>query len=398
MPNVQAVFNVLAQEFPPAGQDPAFLALYKEDPPLNAIFANFHSRLNHLFHFMNVKQERGGPMGGGHYNAEESRDLLELIGEIREIRMTLARADIRIELRADYQAALDECTSFLVRSGGSPIPEGLKIDIDRFDAVFSAPDDVATPNTKEAAAPKPVMVGVGSFANVYKYEDSYYGFNVAMKVAKRDLSERELERFRNEYALLKRLSFPYIVQAYAYDEAKNSYTMEFCDTTLDEYIKKNNDKMTWSTRKRIALQFLYGINYLHSKQVMHRDISRKNVLVKRYDKGAVVVKLSDFGLYKGEESEFTKIDSSLKGTIIDPTLGSFKSFSYTNDIYAVGHILSYTFTGKTPLNSATGAVEVIVAKCTDHTVVNRYRNISEIIAAVDGLSVRQSGSSRETPA
>ena len=169
-------------------------------------------------------------------------------------------------------------------------------------------------------------------------------------------------------------------------------------TLLSQYIRKNNDKVTWNTRKRIALQFLYGINYLHAKKVMHRDISRRNVLVKLYDVGALVVKLSDVGLHKSEGSEYAQVDSSLKGTIIDPTLNSLKEFDYINDIYAVGLILSYIFAGRVPLNSATGAVQVIVARCTDHIVGNRYASVTEIIAAVDVLPAPEERNMSETPA
>ena len=89
------------------------------------------------------------------------------------------------------------------------------------------------------------------------------------------------------------------MEAYAYDKSKNHYSMEYCDSTLGDYIRDNNDKLSWSTRKRIALQFPYGINYLHIKGVMHPDISRRNVLIKKYDLGAVVVKLSDFWPLQG---------------------------------------------------------------------------------------------------
>lgn len=256
---------------------------------------------------------------------------------------------------------------------------------ERFEPVFSSPTEVARADSARAGLPKPVQVGEGAFAHVYKYADEVYGFNVAMKVAKREISEREIERFKMEFEIMKSLSFPYVVEVYSYDETRNSYTMEYCDTTLDEYIRKNNDRLSWSTRKRIALQFLYGINYLHTKRVMHRDISRRNILVKKYDLDAVVVKLSDFGLHKGEDSEYTQVDSSLKGTILDPTLGSFKDFGYTNDIYAVGLILTYIFTGRAPLNSATGPLQDVVAKCTDHSVSKRYASVAEIIAAVDAL-------------
>jgi eukaryotic-like serine/threonine-protein kinase len=73
---------------------------------------------------------------------------------------------------------------------------------------------------------------------------------------------------------------------------------KYCDATLGQYIASNNAKLSFGTRKRVALQFLYGLNYLHSKGHLHRDVSYGNVLVKRYDGVAVVVKLSDFGLLR----------------------------------------------------------------------------------------------------
>lgn len=99
---------------------------------------------------------------------------------------------------------------------------------------------------------------------------------------------------------------------YQYDETRNEYRMEFCDETLREYIKKWNNRLSFSSRKRIALQFLYGINYIHGKQLLHRDISLQNVLVKVYESGAVLVKLSDFGLVKDKTSEFTRTKTEMR--------------------------------------------------------------------------------------
>ena len=69
---------------------------------------------------------------------------------------------------------------------------------------------------------------------------------------------------------LKRLSFPYIVEVYQYDETRNEYEMEFCDETLRKYIGTRNSNLAFATRKRIALQFLYGLNYIHSQGFLHR--------------------------------------------------------------------------------------------------------------------------------
>lgn len=103
---------------------------------------------------------------------------------------------------------------------------------------------------------------------------------------------------------MKDLSFPYVVQVYRYDESRNEYCMEFCEETLREYVNKRNAQLTFSTRKRIALQLLYGLNYIHSQNYLHRDISLQNVLLKVYSGGAVLVKLSGFGLVKDAKSDF----------------------------------------------------------------------------------------------
>ena len=113
----------------------------------------------------------------------------------------------------------------------------------------------------------------GSFAFVHKYVDETYGLTIAVKRAKAGISERDRRRFRKEYELMTELSFPYIVRAYAWDDTRDSFTMEYCDETLGEYVQRVNQSLAWGTRKRIALQFLYGLNYLHAMGILHRDIS-----------------------------------------------------------------------------------------------------------------------------
>ena len=63
------------------------------------------------------------------------------------------------------------------------------------------------------------MVGGGSYAHVYSYVDPDYGIKFAVKRAKKDLDERDLERFKQEFEILNRLSFPYVVEVYHYDRA-----------------------------------------------------------------------------------------------------------------------------------------------------------------------------------
>ena len=381
MPDRDALLARLHSEYD--GESDALLELYESEPPqLAAVYAAFHQRINSLLSFMNSKIYG---RGGGHFNAEPSREFIALLQELQEVTGSLKRVGIIVQIRDDYKKVLEACDSFLVASQGSTIPDDFgRVPIEKYEAVFSTGGGLA-PGRSSGDRPKLTLVGEGSFALVHKYRDPVLDIDIALKTARKGLSDREQARFRQEFDTLKKLDFPYIVRAYTFDAVQGSYTMEYCHSTLYDYIQTNNATLTWSLRKRIALQFLYGVNYLHQKNIQHRDISRKNVLILQHDLGAVTVKLSDFGLHKSPESEFTKIDSSMKGTVLDPTLERFADFKSTNDIYAVGHVLSYIFTGRSGLDAATGALRQLVHECTDNDIGKRYPTVVDIISAVDAL-------------
>ncbi|WP_350608279.1 protein kinase [Pseudoalteromonas sp. MER144-MNA-CIBAN-0113] len=76
-------------------------------------------------------------------------------------------------------------------------------------------------------------LGSGSYANVYRYYDSFYLKNFALKRAKKDLNAKEIERFKREHEQMSMLSSPYILEVYGYNEKDNEYVMEFMDSSLD---------------------------------------------------------------------------------------------------------------------------------------------------------------------
>ncbi|WP_308010951.1 protein kinase family protein [Streptomyces sp. AC495_CC817] len=229
------------------------------------------------------------------------------------------------------------------------------------------------------------LIGEGSYAKVFSFVDPDYGIKFALKRANKDLGERDLYRFRQEFEILKRLKFPYVVEVYQYDETRHEYKMEFCESTLRNYVKKRNGELRFSSRKRIALQFLYGLNYIHSEGLLHRDVSLQNILVKTFNSGAVLVKLSDFGLAKDRNSEYTRTKTEMRGTIRDPLLVSFKEYGVGNEIYSIGWVLSYIFTGREALMSGTDTPSRIVRKCTAHDVTDRYKSVLELIGDVEKL-------------
>ncbi|MBT9276113.1 protein kinase family protein [Phycicoccus sp. MAQZ13P-2] len=357
----------------------AFDRLY-DDPEWGHMFAVLHKRLNEHFTDINGRAETTH-----HYWAENSRDLLALIRDLEADLHTLRRAGVEVELATSYVTALQRCRPWLSPSGGSTVPEDFEpIEVIAYEPVLTHASTRMQLNKQE----HPVelkMVGSGSYAHVYSYVDPDYGIKFAVKRAKKELDERDIGRFKREFAVLSRLSFPYVVEVYRYDEARNEYRMEYCDTTLRNYIAKKNDTISFAARKRIALQFLYGINYLHHQKLLHRDISLQNVLLKVFGSGAVLVKLSDFGLVKDRSSEFTRTQTEVKGTIRDPMLDSFKDYAVVNEIYAIGHVLAYIFRGRESLPPATDEIGRIIHKCVVNDLGQRYQAVTELIAELERL-------------
>ncbi|GAA3404197.1 hypothetical protein GCM10020370_22660 [Paenibacillus hodogayensis] len=66
------------------------------DERLKELFAIFHMQFNNLFAYMNQKRYANG---GGHYNADASRDLIDLIEQERVIQATL-KGDFAFEIIA----------------------------------------------------------------------------------------------------------------------------------------------------------------------------------------------------------------------------------------------------------------------------------------------------------
>ncbi|WP_031939887.1 protein kinase family protein [Prescottella defluvii] len=359
------------------------------DHPLKHAFASIHERLDSEFDWMNTKARNGEP---GHFNADNSRSLLDLINEVRELNTALERAGKSLTIAPEYQRVLDGSKGWLLASGGSPIPEGFTpVLVEKYDPVFGLSDTAL--ELADHSKVDLTVVGEGAYAIVHKFVDPNYDLTIARKKLKRGADERDIERFRREYEIMKDLDFPYVLKVYRYNDEENSYTMEFCESTLEQYIKRRNNQpsLNFDFRRRIALQFLFGLNYLHRSGICHRDLSLKNVLLHEYDSRAVTVKLSDFGLAKPRDSDFTRVETEIRGTIVDPTLDAFKDFRPINDIYVVGFVLSYIFKGTQQLLQGTDPLSKIIQKCSHSDPTQRYQAVLEIIAAVENLKIKPEG-------
>lgn len=231
------------------------------------------------------------------------------------------------------------------------------------------------------------LIGSGSYANVYKYKDTFYNRPFILKRAKKELTDKEVARFKREFDVMNDLSSPYILEVYCYNPDKNEYIMEYMDYTLDGYIAAHNSTLTIVQRKGIAQQILRAFDYLHSKGHLHRDISPKNILIKEYD-DTLVVKLSDFGLVKIPDSTLTTVNTEFKGYFNDPALvvEGFNTYGIVHETYALTRVIYFVMTGKTNTEKITNQnLRAFVEKGLNPDKIKRFQNIRDMISAFKAI-------------
>lgn len=363
-----------------------YIGFYSDDydKSLSEILAILHKKLNKLFEYMNYR------LGSGHYTADASRELIGLIEDIEKLKGVAKTFNIDVVMEDHYQVVINKCNEFLSPSGGSTMPEDFKrISIIDYDSIFKIKTDDYIEIKDKNIKYKIKYIGEGSYAKVFKYKDKEYNKTFVIKRANKNMREDELERFKLEFKSMKNLNSPYIVEVYRIDEENMEYLMEYMDETLEQYINKNNTKLGINTRVMLVRQILRAFKYIHSKGVLHRDISTKNILVKKYE-DTVVLKVSDFGLVKVPNSELTRKGTEIKGSLNDykslEILG-FDNFTIEHETYALTRLIYFIMTGKETLEQYNKTkYNAFVSKGICEKLDNRYKSIEEIELAFNTLT------------
>ena len=345
-----------------------------ENKSLKQLFAIMHQRFNALFEFMKSKKK-----GNGHFNASESRELLNLIKLYEDMQYVLRETPLAFRLDDTYDSMLKFCKGFLKESNGSEIPDDLpEFKIKEYEPIFSISQIISVPIVNKSHNYELKFIGEGSYAKVYKF--------YILKRAKDDLDAKELSRFRLEFDTMRELKSPYVLEVYRYDDINNEYYMEYADETLYDFIRKNNTKLSRKRRRGIAHQIFKGFSYIHSKNYLHRDISFTNILLQHYDNELSVVKISDFGLVKIEHSNLTSFGSEVKGSLNDSNLQvvGFANYNIEYETFALTRLIYYVMTGKYNLeNIKNENIKNFVLKGVAPNIDERYHSVDEMQVAFE---------------
>ena len=358
--------------------------LYKSfrNQKLREILMTLHHDLVGLFRTMNERLPTGEHEA--HFWAEPSRDLIKRIEMIFGLVSSLKETPLAFQIDPYYLDLLTRCRDFLSSSGGSSLPPNMaKVELYYTLPIFLPLSSITISHKQQDFTFDLKLIGNGSYANVYKYKDTFYNRPFILKRAKKELTDKEIARFKREFDVMNDLSSPYILEVYCYNPDKNEYIMEYMDYTLDGYIAAHNSTLTIVQRKGIAQQILRAFDYLHSKGHLHRDISPKNILIKEYD-DTLVVKLSDFGLVKIPDSTLTTVNTEFKGYFNDPALvvEGFNTYGIVHETYALTRVIYFVMTGKTNTEKITNQnLRSFVEKGLNPDKAKRFQNIRDMISA-----------------
>ena len=358
--------------------------LYKSfrNQKLREILMTLHHDLVGLFRTMNERLPTGEHEA--HFWAEPSRDLIKRIEIIFSLVSSLKETPLAFQIDPYYLDLLTRCRDFLSSSGGSALPPNMaKVELYYTLPIFLPLSSITISHKQQDFTFDLKLIGSGSYANVYKYKDTFYNRPFILKRAKKELTDKEMARFKREFDVMNDLSSPYILEVYCYNPDKNEYIMEYMDYTLDGYIAAHNSTLTIIQRKGIAQQILRAFDYLHSKGHLHRDISPKNILIKEYD-DTLVVKLSDFGLVKIPDSTLTTVNTEFKGYFNDPALvvEGFNTYGIVHETYALTRVIYFVMTGKTNTEKiANQNLRAFVERGLNPDKTKRFQNIRDMISA-----------------
>ncbi|XP_063741329.1 raf-1 proto-oncogene, serine/threonine kinase a isoform X2 [Eleginops maclovinus] len=193
-------------------------------------------------------------------------------------------------------------------------------------------------------------IGSGSFGTVYK--GKWHG-DVAVKILKvTDPTPEQFQAFRNEVAVLRKTRHVNILLFMGYMTKDNlAIVTQWCEgSSLYKHIHVLETNFKIIQLIDIARQTAQGMDYLHAKNIIHRDMKSNNIFLHE----GLTVKIGDFGLatVKARWSGSHQVEQP-SGSILwmAPEVIRMQDnnpYSFQSDVYSYGIVLFELLTGELP--------------------------------------------------
>jgi len=236
-----------------------------------------------------------------------------------------------------------------VKSGESAFEEAVKPTLENAAQRFEHYELVAGEDGK------PVELGRGAMGVTYKAFDVDLRYPVTLKVINEKYLADEAARLRflREARAAASVRHPNVASVFHLGRTGQNYfyAMEFVEgETLENFIKRSG-RLEVNLAVEIATQVAAGLDAVHKKKLVHRDVKPSNIMVSLEDGGAVSAKIIDLGLAKAVNDPGSQTAISIPGCFAGtPEFASPEQFAgvgvdIRSDLYSLGVMLWEMVTG-----------------------------------------------------
>ena len=202
------------------------------------------------------------------------------------------------------------------------------------------------------------QLGKGGYGKVYEIRSKKTGEIRACKHLSK-LNIKNLEKFKREIEILKKMDHPNIIKLYEVFESERSLylVMEECKggEIFDKIIERIQAKQMYSEKDaaNIIQQVMSCIQYCHNHNICHRDLKPENLLyLNPGSERDNRIKVIDFGLSQSADKLKTKVGTAY---YVSPEILK-GNYTQLCDIWSAGVILYILLTGDPPFNGASDQI------------------------------------------
>jgi serine/threonine-protein kinase len=248
----------------------------------------------------------------------------------------------------------------------------------------------------------PVVIGKGAFGTVYRCIDEEYGKPVAVKLLHAHLAVlgSAEKRFQQERTLLRGLQHPRVIRTYdvGRHERRPYLVMDLHRESLADVLRRG--PLSEADALARVLEVLDGLEHLHAKDVVHRDVRPQNILLDA-DGRAVLCDLS-LARVIGEESVRSATHAAGSLGFMAPEQHEPGDVDARVDVYGAAATLWSLLTGRLQppllflrrweLEGLT--VSAVLKRATEAERDDRFANVVELRQALTGPAEPEPGERR----